>query len=44
MAKVIDPSELDAEGRVVFGATVDLEEEERAMPSPTRSWVTTRPT
>lgn len=28
VAKVIDPSELDAEGRVVFGATVDLEEEE----------------
>mgnify|MGYP003338657138 CR=1 FL=1 len=27
VAKVIDPSELDAEGRVVFGATVDLEEE-----------------
>ena len=27
-AKVIDPSELDAEGRVVFGATVDLEDEE----------------
>lgn len=27
MAKVIDPSELDAGGRVVFGATIDLEEE-----------------
>lgn len=27
-AQVIDPSSLDAEGRVVFGATVDLEEEE----------------
>jgi len=27
-AQVIDPSTLDAEGRVVFGATVDLEEEE----------------
>jgi len=25
---VIDPSELDAGGRVVFGTTVDLEEEE----------------
>ena len=27
-AKVIDPSTLDAGGKVVFGATVDLEEEE----------------
>jgi transcription elongation factor GreA len=27
-AKVIDPAELDAGGKVVFGATVDLEEEE----------------
>ncbi|MDQ2735553.1 MAG: transcription elongation factor GreA, partial [Pseudomonadota bacterium] len=27
-AQVIDPSTLDAEGRVVFGSTVDLEEEE----------------
>ena len=27
-AQVIDPSTIDAEGRVVFGATVDLEEEE----------------
>jgi len=27
-AKIIDPSELDAGGRVVFGATVDLEEED----------------
>ena len=26
-AQVIDPSTLDAEGRVVFGSTVDLEEE-----------------
>jgi transcription elongation factor GreA len=26
-AKVIDPSTLDAEGRVVFGSTVDLEDE-----------------
>jgi transcription elongation factor GreA len=26
-AQVIDPSTLNAEGRVVFGATVDLEEE-----------------
>ncbi|MDO9313253.1 MAG: transcription elongation factor GreA [Burkholderiaceae bacterium] len=26
-AKVIDPSVLDAEGKVVFGATVDLEDE-----------------
>ncbi|MEX8520797.1 MAG: transcription elongation factor GreA [Leptothrix sp. (in: b-proteobacteria)] len=28
VAQVIDPSELNAGGRVVFGATVDLEEEE----------------
>jgi transcription elongation factor GreA len=27
-AQIIDPSALNAEGRVVFGATVDLEEEE----------------
>ena len=27
-AQIIDPSTLDAEGRVVFGATVDLEEED----------------
>ena len=26
-AKVIDPSKLDAEGKVVFGSTVDLEDE-----------------
>ena len=29
-AQVIDPATLDAEGRVVFGATVDLEEEASA--------------
>ncbi len=28
MAQIIDPAALDAGGRVVFGATVDLEEEE----------------
>lgn len=27
-AQVIDPGDLDAEGRVVFGSTVDLEEED----------------
>lgn len=27
-AQIIDPRQLDAEGRVVFGSTVDLEEEE----------------
>ena len=27
-AQVIDPGELDAEGRVVFGSTVDLEDED----------------
>jgi transcription elongation factor GreA len=27
-AQVIDPTELDAEGRVVFGATVELEDED----------------
>ncbi|MBX9715954.1 MAG: transcription elongation factor GreA [Burkholderiaceae bacterium] len=26
-AKIIDPSSLDAEGRIVFGSTVDLEDE-----------------
>ncbi|CAN5747283.1 transcription elongation factor GreA [soil metagenome] len=26
-AQIIDPTQIDAEGRVVFGATVDLEEE-----------------
>ena len=31
-AKIIDPSLLDAGGRVVFGATVDLEEEESGEP------------
>jgi transcription elongation factor GreA len=29
-AQVIDPSRLDADGRVVFGATVDLEDEDSA--------------
>lgn len=28
IAKIINPAELDADGRVVFGATVDLEEED----------------
>ena len=28
VAQIIDPSELNAEGRVVFGSTVDLEEED----------------
>ena len=27
-AQIIDPSSLDAEGRVVFGATIDLEDED----------------
>ncbi len=31
-AQVIDPSSLDAGGRVVFGATVDLEDEESGNP------------
>jgi len=30
-AQIIDPSTLDAEGRVVFGSTVDLEEEESGV-------------
>ena len=30
-AQVIDPSGLDAEGRVVFGATVDLEEQKSGV-------------
>jgi transcription elongation factor GreA len=31
-AQIIDPQNLHAEGRVVFGATVDLEEESTGMP------------
>jgi transcription elongation factor GreA len=31
-AQIIDPASLDAGGRVVFGATVDLEEEEAGAP------------
>lgn len=31
-AQVIDPASLDAEGRVVFGATVELEEEDSGEP------------
>ncbi|MBC7205981.1 MAG: transcription elongation factor GreA [Methyloversatilis sp.] len=31
-AQVIDPKELDAEGRVVFGATVELEDVEAGKP------------
>jgi transcription elongation factor GreA len=31
-AQVIDPKTLDADGRVVFGATVELEEEESGAP------------
>ena len=31
-AQVIDPSSLDADGRVVFGATVELEEENSGEP------------
>ncbi|NBX95529.1 MAG: transcription elongation factor GreA, partial [Betaproteobacteria bacterium] len=27
-AQIIDPSSLDADGRIVFGATVDLEDED----------------
>lgn len=30
-AQIIDPSELDAGGRVVFGATVDLEDEDSGV-------------
>lgn len=33
VAQVIDPSGLDAGGRVVFGATVELEEEESGEPA-----------
>lgn len=31
-AQIIDPKELDADGRIVFGATVDLEDVEAAKP------------
>ena len=30
-AQIIDPSQLNAEGRVVFGSTVDLEDEDAGM-------------
>ena len=41
-AQVIDPSSLDADGKVVFGATVDLEDEDRAPRSPTKLWAMMR--
>lgn len=31
-AQIIDPASLDADGRVVFGATVDLEDAENSQP------------
>jgi len=31
-AQIIDPARLEADGRVVFGSTVDLEEESSGMP------------
>ncbi|KQP17743.1 transcription elongation factor GreA [Pseudorhodoferax sp. Leaf267] len=31
-AQIIDPAEVNADGKVVFGATVDLEEEESGQP------------
>ena len=43
-AQVIDPATLDADGRVVFGSTVELRTKPAATRSPTRSSGTTRPT
>ena len=44
-AQIIDPSALDAGGKVVFGATVDLADEDSGNEkSPTRSSATTKPT
>ena len=44
VAQVIDPAALDAGGRVVFGATVDLEEEESGDAVTYRSSARTRQT
>jgi transcription elongation factor GreA len=41
-AQIIDPASLDAGGRVVFGATVELEDEDTAIRSPTRLLAKTR--
>ena len=43
-AQVIDPAALDADGRVVFGATVDLEDSSSGDTVTTRSSATTRRT
>ena len=43
-AQIIDPLNLNAEGRVVFAATVDLEDEASGAKVTYRSSVTTRPT
>jgi transcription elongation factor GreA len=43
-AQIIDPKTLDADGRVVFGATVELEDAESGDEVPIRSSATTRPT
>jgi transcription elongation GreA/GreB family factor len=43
-AQIIDPASLDADGRVVFGSTVELEDMDSGAWSPTRSSATTRPT
>ena len=43
-AQVIDPAAIEADGRVVFGATVELEDLRAATARPTRSSATTKPT
>ena len=42
-AQIIDPQLLDADGRCVFGATVELEDLDSGQVVTYRSWVTTRP-
>jgi len=42
-AQIIDVTAVHANGKVVFGATVDLMDEETGQRPPTRSWETTRP-
>ncbi len=43
-AQIITPAELEVEGNIVFGATVEIEELNRANALATRSWVMSRPT
>jgi transcription elongation factor GreA len=42
-AQIIDPKLLDADGRCVFGATLDLDDQETGARSATRSLAKTKP-